>query len=114
MIDISQNLKNLRKSRGYTIQTVCENANIPVRTYQNYEYGKREISVEALLKLCKFYGVTTDYLLGRETNNPFEGINLDEEDTQLILTLAKLPSNIRKCTLNLLLELIKEAQKIND
>lgn len=70
MLDISSKLKNLRKSRNYTIQAVAEGIGIAVRTYQNYEYGQREISAEALFKLADFYGVTTDYLLGRETGEP--------------------------------------------
>ena len=70
MIDVSSRLKELRKKHGYTIQAVCDGTNIPIRTYQNYEYGKREISAEAIVKLCSFYNVTTDYLLGRETGEP--------------------------------------------
>lgn len=70
MIDVSSKLKKLRKEHGYTIQFVCDSVDIPLRTYQNYEYGKREISAEAILKLCNFYGVTTDYLLGRPDAKP--------------------------------------------
>ena len=66
MIDISERLKTVRKARGLTIQAVASGIGIAVRTYQNYEYGVREISVEALYKLADFYGVSTDYLLGRE------------------------------------------------
>lgn len=62
----SDQLKKIRKEKKLTIQAVSDGAGIPPRTYQNYEYGKREISAEALYKLADFYGVTTDYLLGRE------------------------------------------------
>lgn len=72
MVDVSIKLKELRKKHGYTIQAVCDGADIPIRTYQNYEYGKREISAEAIVKLCTFYGVTTDYLLGRPGAKPPE------------------------------------------
>ena len=68
MLNNSEQLKKIRKERKLTIQAVCDGANIPIRTYQNYEYGKREISAEALYKLAEFYGVTTDYLLGMEEN----------------------------------------------
>ena len=67
MIDISERLKAIRKGKKATIQEVSAGAGIASRTYQNYEYGKREISADALVKLADFYGVTTDYLLGRET-----------------------------------------------
>ena len=66
MIDISERLKAIRKDHKATIQAVSEGSGIALRTYQNYEYGKREISAEALVKLADYYGVTADYLLGRE------------------------------------------------
>lgn len=67
MLDISETLKSIRKKNGYTLQYVAESIGIAVRTYQNYEYGLREVSAETLNSLADFYGVTTDYLLGRNT-----------------------------------------------
>lgn len=69
IIDISERLREIRKSRSLTIQAVANGIETPLRTYQNYEYGVREISVEALYKLADFYGVSTDYLLEREDKN---------------------------------------------
>lgn len=66
MLDASKQLRKIRKERKLTIQAVCTGSGIPMRTYQNYEYGEREISAEALYKLAVFYGVTTDSLLGHE------------------------------------------------
>lgn len=104
-------LKMLRKNRNKSAKDVAVGCDMSLGVYQKYESGERGVGTPALCKLADFYGVTTDYLLGRETNNPFEGISLDEEDMQLILTFAKLPSDIRKCTFGLLLALVKEAQK---
>lgn len=60
-------LKSLRKSNGYsTMQEFCAAVDISFSTYQNYESGKRVPTAEILVKLADFYGVTTDYLLGRE------------------------------------------------
>ena len=33
--------------------------------YSRYESGKRDIPTDVLIKLADFYGVTTDYILGR-------------------------------------------------
>lgn len=64
-------LKSLRKSNGYsTMQEFCAAADISFSTYQNYESGKRVPTAEILVKLADFYGVTTDYLLGRPTAQP--------------------------------------------
>lgn len=36
------------------------------RTISNYELGVREPSIEIIEKLCKFFEVSADYLLGFE------------------------------------------------
>lgn len=66
-------LKSLRKSNGYsTMQEFCAAADISFSTYQNYESGKRVPTAEILVKLADFYGVSTDYLLGRPDAKPPE------------------------------------------
>lgn len=65
MKEKSNSLKSIRKERGLTVKEVVDGTGIPMRTYQNYEYMEREIGAGALQKLADFYGVTTDYLLGR-------------------------------------------------
>jgi len=41
---------------------------IDQRVYSAYETGKREIPVRFIVKLADFYGISSDYILGR-TNN---------------------------------------------
>ncbi|HHW4958192.1 TPA: helix-turn-helix domain-containing protein [Streptococcus suis] len=40
--------------------------NMTVDAYSRYETGKRQPSVDNLVKLAIFYGVSLDYLLGRD------------------------------------------------
>ena len=41
--------------------------------YRRYEKGDREIPTWALIKLAKFYGCSTDYLLGlSDIKNPYK------------------------------------------
>ncbi|HEM3552788.1 TPA: helix-turn-helix transcriptional regulator, partial [Streptococcus suis] len=40
--------------------------NMTVDGYSRYETGKRQPSVDNLVKLAIFYGVSLDYLLGRD------------------------------------------------
>lgn len=70
MKEKSNNLKNIRKEHGLTVKEVVDGTGIPMRTYQNYEYMEREIGAGALQKLADFYGVSTDYLLGRSEASP--------------------------------------------
>ena len=85
-------LKTLRKARGYTnAKDFCEDAGISFNTYQNYEVGSRVPTVEILVKIANFYGVTTDYLLGRDSqkSNELTPTQREEIATQKWLSLDK-------------------------
>lgn len=43
---------------------VAELMGIPPRCISQYERGDRKPSVDTLVKIAEFYGVSTDYLLG--------------------------------------------------
>ena len=91
-------LKALRKSNGFiTMQDFCKASGISFSTYQNYEAGKRIPTADMLIKLADFYGVTTDYLLGREpAPDPFADLNLNKEsEKDVIDKYMSLPPNIR-------------------
>lgn len=59
-------LKQIRKQRNISAKEVAEGCNMSVGVYQKYESGERNLGVPALKALADFYGVSTDYLLGRE------------------------------------------------
>lgn len=62
-------LKELRKKRGLTLQQVADAVETDYSTLGHIERGRRNFSVESLLKTCEFFGVTTDYMLGLTTEN---------------------------------------------
>ena len=57
-------IKQIRKQLGKTQSEIADVLFITQQQYSLYESGKREIPVSYLRILSKFYGVTTDYLLG--------------------------------------------------
>ena len=59
-------IKELREENGLTQQAVADYLNVKQNTYSQYENGKRQLSVDILIKLAKFYKVTTDYILELE------------------------------------------------
>ncbi|MDE7105355.1 MAG: helix-turn-helix transcriptional regulator [Ruminococcus sp.] len=67
---LKDNLKALRESKGLTKKQVAQGVGINERAYIAYEYGERDVSTETLCKFADFYGVSTDYLLGREKPMP--------------------------------------------
>ena len=66
----AENLKRLRKAREWSQDQMAKRADIPLRTYQNWEMGHREPRLGALVRLAKTLGVSADELLkgvGEET-----------------------------------------------
>jgi len=57
-------LKELREEKGLTQVEFAEIMNTSQRTISGYETGYREPDFKTLKKLCDFFGVTSDYLLG--------------------------------------------------
>ena len=61
----AQRLKELRNSRRVYQKEMTEYLGITVRGYQCYEAGQNYPDVKGLIALADYFGVTTDYLLGR-------------------------------------------------
>ena len=62
---IGERLKTLRKERGYSQEDVAKMLGIGRTTYLKYESGENKPS-RKLKELASLFGVTTDYLLGRD------------------------------------------------
>ena len=61
----SERLTEERRRKGVTQSEVAAHLNIAARSYQYYEGGRRRPDYEGLVALADYFGVTTDYLLGR-------------------------------------------------
>lgn len=61
---LSVKLKELRKERGVTLKEVAKEIGVTASAYSNYEQGIRAPSLETLKRICQYYDVTADYLLG--------------------------------------------------
>ena len=57
-------LKELREESGLTQQTVAEYLNVKQNTYSQYENGHRQLPIDFLIALAKYYNTSTDYILG--------------------------------------------------
>ncbi|MBQ7897638.1 MAG: helix-turn-helix transcriptional regulator [Clostridia bacterium] len=66
---MKNNLKYLRKSRGYTQVGLQMQTGIEQSLLSKFENGERVPPTETLLTLAEFYGVSIDYILCR-TDNP--------------------------------------------
>lgn len=62
----SKRLRELRKENGLTAQYMADKLELSLRAYQFYESGKREPSLQTLVKIADILMVSTDYLLCRD------------------------------------------------
>ena len=57
-------LRDLREDADLKHSDIAEYLHIKQNTYSQYENGNRQLPIDALIKLAKFYNVSTDYILG--------------------------------------------------
>ena len=57
-------LKDLREDSDLKQKELAEYLHIKQNTYSQYENGQRQLPIDVLIKLAKFYNVSTDYILG--------------------------------------------------
>lgn len=83
-MELKDTLKQIREKHGLTKRELCEKTGISERAYLTYEFGEREPKIGVIQKLADFYGVTTDYLLGRpEATAPKSAIDSLVEEQSL-------------------------------
>jgi len=80
---ISKKLKELREEKGYLQKFVANKIGVRSNTLSGYENGTRSPDPEMILKLADLYDVSTDYLLGRTSNNKTED-EIDEELKEIL------------------------------
>lgn len=103
-----QILKELRKMKGLNQSDLAVMLNVSLQAYQKYEYGTAEPTFNNLSKLADFYGVTTDFLLGRD---PSQTNDLNTMVDNVFSKCDTLPENMRNIVSEFLLKVVEESQK---
>ena len=60
---VIQNLRTIRTERGLSQMEIAELLDT-TQQYSKYENGQNEIPVRHIITLCRFYGISADWLLG--------------------------------------------------
>ncbi|MDE6758688.1 MAG: helix-turn-helix domain-containing protein [Clostridia bacterium] len=63
---MNKRLKQLRLESGKTIKEVANALGMTTSAYAHYEQGRREPSIDILKKICIYFSVSADYLIGLE------------------------------------------------
>ncbi len=61
-------IRELREDNDLTQKAISEKLYMYKTTYVRYETGERELPLNIAVMLADFYGVSLDYLAGREWN----------------------------------------------
>ncbi|MBQ7122109.1 MAG: helix-turn-helix transcriptional regulator [Clostridia bacterium] len=59
-------MRDLREDNDKTQQEIADILGTSQTMYARYERGANELPIHHLLKLCDYYGVSSDYFLGRK------------------------------------------------
>ena len=62
--DFSKTMSELRHAKGFSQRRVAAELNISQALLSHYENGAREPGLPFLVRACRYYGVTADYMLG--------------------------------------------------
>lgn len=57
-------IRDLREDADLTQSQIAEYLGTSQTMYARYERGANEIPVRHIIKLCEYYGVSADYILG--------------------------------------------------
>ena len=63
-MDYTKRIRDLREDHDKTQQEIADVLGTSQTMYARYERGANEMPIRHLITLCKYYGVSADYLLG--------------------------------------------------
>lgn len=63
-MDYRQIFKNLREDHDLKQQDIANICNVSDATVGHWENCKRDMRIDCIVKLCKFYDISADYVLG--------------------------------------------------
>lgn len=89
-INTVEKILQLIKSSGKSEYTIKKETGLPNSIFTNWKQGRNKPSAEALCKIADYFGVSVDYLMGRETpsQEPLFAL-LNEENRNKVNSLAE-------------------------
>lgn len=94
MLALNENIKKLRIAQGINQVEFAKILCVTKQCVSNWENDNVVPSIDMLCKIADFFGVSTDYLLGRSERRVVEVSNLTDEQishiTSIVNDLGKL------------------------
>lgn len=89
MIYFGEKLRSLRLERKMTQQELADRLDLVKGSISAYEQSKKYPSIEVLIKICKVFNVSADYLLGLSEDDFLTKSSLTDEQMYLIRMLIR-------------------------
>lgn len=113
-MEFKEIIKELRKSKDYSADYVAEKIDIPAGSYKKYESGILNPGVPVVIKLADFYGVSTDYLLGRTEIREMNTLPKDEPteeevkslENQIVESYTQMSVETRRACIKALMQIV--------
>lgn len=109
-----KNLKKLRQEKRLTQKELAQIFNTFQPTILSWEKGTKEPDYKTLCNIANYFGVTVDYLLGREPDSGLVYVHKDPaltEDEKHVLELYRnIVPESRELTLSILEQMPKVSQ----
>ncbi len=86
---LNENIKKLRLAQGISQVELAQKLNVSKQCVSNWENDNIQPSVEMLVKLARFFGVSTDYLLDIDTRESIFIDGLSEKEAAHLRLIAE-------------------------
>ena len=117
MNSFSRIITLLRKEKGITQKQAAADLGISQALLSHYEKGLRECGLDFLIKLCDYYNVSSDYILGRSpdrsgavlTVNDLEGAETVKDSHYSGSVLPAMNKRLVSSSLNVVYDMLSKA-----
>lgn len=89
MLYFGEKLRALRHEHKLTQQQLADKVELVKGSISAYEQGAKYPSIEVLIRFCKIFEVSADYLLGLSDDMELMKYNLTDEQMEIIRRLIR-------------------------
>mgnify|MGYP005800109669 FL=1 len=93
MVDFSQRLKKLRVDKHLTQAQVAKRVGVTASMVSSYETDIRLPSYDVMMRLADLFGVSVDYLLGREEKRLLDISELSDAEAAVVCDMVNVLRN---------------------
>jgi transcriptional regulator with XRE-family HTH domain len=113
MIYFGARIKALRREKNLTQQQLADKIDLVKSSICSYEQSTKYPSIEVLIRLCRFFNVSSDYLLGLSDKMELEVAELTDEQLDIIMSMVAQLNRYNKISRILALATLAPLIKLN-